>query len=67
MTVMELVTIRKLQILLTGSLNLSTNRNTIESKMKPIKIILIDPSTPLRDAWSKIHTLHLQNPLMISE
>ena len=67
MTAMELVTIRKLQILLTGSQTLSTNRNPIESKMKPIKIIRIDRSTPQLDAWSKIPTLHLPGPRMTSE
>lgn len=67
MTAMELVTIRKLQILLTGSQTLSTNRNPIESKMTPIKIIRIDRSIPQLAAWSKIPTLHLPGPLMTSE
>ena len=52
MTAMEPVTIRKLQILLTGNQTLATNRNPIESKMKPIKIIRIDLYTQQLDAWS---------------
>ena len=68
MTAMEPVTIRKLQILLTGNPTLSTNRNPIESKMTPIKIIRIDRSTPQLAAWSKIPTLHhLPGPRMTSE
>jgi len=67
MTAMEPVTIRKLQILLTGNQTLATNRNPIESKMKPIKIIRIDLYTPQLDAWSKIPILHLQEPRMTSE
>ncbi len=67
MTAMELVTIRKIQIFLTKSQTLVTNHNPIKSKMKPIKLIRIDRSTQLLDAWSKIPTLHLQEPLMTNE
>jgi hypothetical protein len=70
MTAMEQVTIRKTQILLTGSQQtLLTNRNNpIESKKKPINLIRIDRSTPQLGAWSKIPTLqHLQGPPMTSE
>jgi hypothetical protein len=69
MTAMELVTIRKTQILLTGSQQtLLTNRNNpIESKKKSIKLIRIDRSTPQLGAWSKIPTPeHLQGPRMTS-
>jgi hypothetical protein len=69
MTAMELVTIRKTQILLTEShQTLLTNRNNpIESKKKPIKLIRIDRSTPQPGAWSKIPTpQHLQEPRLTS-